>query len=162
MICVFTGQKPSNTTFFTVTGNCSNSKGTATVDGTTYTECLKMESATSVKFTTTQAATLKVVFASTETVSIKLDGTRLSNGDLSSESNVLLTNIEAGAHELTKGDSRNVFYIGVFYADDTTTGISNISLNQAAQTVYDLQGRKVRNIAQPGLYIVNGKKILVK
>jgi hypothetical protein len=70
--------------------------------------------------------------------------------------------LEAGSHELTKADSRNVFYIGVFYADNSTTGIGSISLDEAAQTLYDLQGRKVRNIAKPGLYILNGKKVLVK
>jgi pectate lyase len=168
-ICVFTGMTPSNTTFFTISGNCSNSKGTATVDGETYTECLKMESATSIKFTTTKSAKLKVVFASTETVSIKLDGTKFKSGDLSTESNVLLTAIEAGDHELTKNDSRNVFYIGVFYDeegngdDKPTTGIESIQLNNnAAEGIYDLQGRQLRSIAKPGIYIVNGKKVMVK
>jgi pectate lyase len=163
MICVFTGQKPSNTTFYTISGNCSNSKGSATVDGVTYGECLKMESATSIKFTTTKAATLKVVFASTETVSIKLDGTKLKDSGLSSESNVLLTNIEAGDHELTKADSRNVFYIGVFYAADNTTSIDAVQATSNAQhTIFDLQGRKLRNANRPGLYIIDGKKQLIK
>jgi pectate lyase len=169
MICVFTGMKPSNTDFFTISGNCSNSKGTATVDGVTYTECLKMESATSIAFTTTKAAKLKVVFADSETVSIKINGTKYKSSDLATESNVLLTAIEAGSYELTKGDSRNVFYIGVFYDetengdDNSTTGVENIIFNNAqTETIYDLQGRKIRTITNPGLYIINGKKVIVK
>jgi pectate lyase len=131
------------------------------VDGTTYSECLKMESATSIKFTTTEPAKLKVVFAEGESVSIKLDGTKLKDGDLSTESNVLLTSIAAGSHELTKADSRNVFYIGVFY--DSATGIDHINLDaDAAHTIFDLQGRRVRSIAKPGLYIIDGKKLMVK
>jgi uncharacterized protein YlzI (FlbEa/FlbD family) len=53
-------------------------------------------------------------------------------------------------------------FIGFSFADDETTGITNnkrepITNNQ----FFDLQGRKIANSAK-GLYIVNGKKIIVK
>ncbi len=44
---------------------------------------------------------------------------------------------------------------------NTTTGIQNAIANNAASQVYDLQGRRVQS-AQKGLYIINGKKVLVK
>lgn len=44
---------------------------------------------------------------------------------------------------------------------NTTTGIQNVTSNNAAIQVYDLQGRRVQS-AQKGLYIINGKKVLVK
>lgn len=44
---------------------------------------------------------------------------------------------------------------------NTTTGIQNATANNAASQVYDLQGRRVQS-AQKGLYIINGKKVLVK
>lgn len=44
---------------------------------------------------------------------------------------------------------------------NTTTGIQNVTSNNAATQVYDLQGRRVQS-AQKGLYIINGKKVLVK
>lgn len=44
---------------------------------------------------------------------------------------------------------------------NTTTGIQNATANNAATQVYDLQGRRVQS-AQKGLYIINGKKVLVK
>jgi pectate lyase len=160
MVCVFTGQKISNTTDFTISGNCSNSKGSATVDGVTYTECLKMESATSIKFTTTATATLKVVFASTETVSIKIDGKKTTDAT----TNVLETTLEAGEHELTKADSRNVFYIGVFYNNSGATALDRIETEQGTvrNGIYDLQGRKLNTVTRPGLYIIDGKKSFVK
>ena len=34
--------------------------------------------------------------------------------------------------------------------------------NEKAKTVYDLTGRRVQEITKPGIYIVNGKKVIVK
>ncbi|MBR4848161.1 MAG: alpha-N-acetylglucosaminidase C-terminal domain-containing protein [Bacteroidaceae bacterium] len=47
--------------------------------------------------------------------------------------------------------------------DSTTTDIKELKdINADAQVFYDLQGRKLNAITKPGLYIVNGKKVLVK
>ena len=46
---------------------------------------------------------------------------------------------------------------------DGTTGIDEITENREQSTViYDLTGRRVEAITAPGIYIVNGKKTLVK
>lgn len=44
--------------------------------------------------------------------------------------------------------------------DNTTTGVNAATLNNASQKVFDLQGRRVEK-AQKGLYIVNGKKVVL-
>ena len=44
---------------------------------------------------------------------------------------------------------------------DPTTGINSTLLNTENGNAYDLQGRRVQN-TQKGLYIINGKKVLVK
>lgn len=44
--------------------------------------------------------------------------------------------------------------------DNTTTGVNAATLNNASQKVFDLQGRRVQT-AQKGLYIVNGKKVVL-
>ena len=51
-------------------------------------------------------------------------------------------------------------FIGINF-DGDATGIESIRLNGADDAIYDLQGRKVMNPAK-GLYIVNGKKVVVK
>ena len=47
-----------------------------------------------------------------------------------------------------------------------TTGIVPVGLRGAQtstiEAIYDLQGRKLSEITQPGIYIVNGKKVMVK
>lgn len=44
-----------------------------------------------------------------------------------------------------------------------TTDINEVeNENKEAKAIYDLQGRKLNTITEPGLYIINGNKILVK
>lgn len=107
--CNFAGNAPSSS-LFSINGNYSTSKGTATVNGTTYSTCLKMESSTSIKFTIEKAMKLTLVFASTETGKrVKVDGTNYTT-----DSNAVVTaDLAAGTHEITKGDSINLFFIGL-------------------------------------------------
>ena len=50
-----------------------------------------------------------------------------------------------------------------FVLDDETTAINGISTrNNQAETVYTLNGQRVASMAKPGLYIVNGKKVVRK
>ena len=46
---------------------------------------------------------------------------------------------------------------------DGTTGVEEVKTeNGNVKTVYDLTGRRIEAITAPGIYIVNGKKVLVK
>jgi hypothetical protein len=52
-----------------------------------------------------------------------------------------------------------------FYPIKSTneTGISEVKgENGNVKTIYDLTGRRIEAITAPGIYIVNGKKVLVK
>ena len=153
--CYFTADKKPSNSFYSVTGSYSKDKGTATVNGTVYTWCLKLESATSVKFTIEEEMILTLVFAEGSTPNIKIDGTKV----VSTSGNIITSVLNAGSHELTKADSNNLFYINL--TSSNPTGI-NETLNDVADedgVIYDLSGRVVKN-PQRGIYIRNGKKIV--
>ena len=48
-----------------------------------------------------------------------------------------------------------------FRFGEGTTGIENVEVESASNVIYDLTGRRVE-IAERGIYIINGKKVLVK
>ena len=60
--------------------------------------------------------------------------------------------------EITGAGARE--FIG-FGAGNETTAISNVNVNANLNDVFDLQGRRVAQ-PQKGMYIVNGKKIIIK
>ena len=95
----------TNSSFYTITGNLSTSKGTVNYDNKTLTQCLKMESATNVTFNAGSAGKLTLVFAEAAPT-IKVDGQKLtgSNG-------IIETDLAAGSHTITKADTANLFYI---------------------------------------------------
>ena len=49
----------------------------------------------------------------------------------------------------------------IYVAAEDTDGISTVAVNTQNSVIYDMQGRRVHN-TQKGLYIVNGKKVLIK
>jgi len=107
--------------FYSISGNLSDSKGTVTYDGLTLTQCLKMESSTSITFTTTQEATLILVFNSSFTDKIKINGTNYSVS-----SGILSVTIPAGSNEITKGNTANLYYISTAYASTSSLKASSI------------------------------------
>ncbi len=102
-----------DSTFYTITGNLSTSKGTVNYDGKTLTQCLKMESATNVTFNADSAGKLTLVFAEAA-ATVKVDGTKYtaSNG-------IVAVDVAAGSHTITKADSANLFYM-VYSGNGTT------------------------------------------
>ena len=87
-------------------GSYSTSKGIATIDGTAYTTCVKMESSTSIKITLDKKVSATFYFADAETASMKIAGTKIK-----ATGSTYTTTLEAGTHEITKDKSVNLFGI---------------------------------------------------
>jgi len=104
--------KTSN--FYAITGNLATNKGTVTYNGLTLTQCLKIESATNIKFTATAKGKLTLVFAEASK-SIKVNGTKY----VSDSNGIVSVDVNAGSVEITKGDTMNLFYM-VYTPDGTT------------------------------------------
>jgi hypothetical protein len=49
---------------------------------------------------------------------------------------------------------------GIF--DEVETSIDNVDSDNQEAIIYDLTGRRIDEIVKPGIYIVGGKKVLVK
>lgn len=97
--------------FYTITGNMNSTNGSETYDGLTLTRRLKIESATSITYTTTAVSSLTLVFDSSFSGNIKLDGVDYT----ASAGIVTIPNIPAGAHSITKNTTANLFYIKTVY-----------------------------------------------
>ena len=52
--------------------------------------------------------------------------------------------------------------ITVTFGTDSFTGIENIVAGEGAKVIYDITGRRVNAVTVPGIYIINGKKCIVK
>ena len=107
-------------TFFTITGNLSDSKGTVNYAGLTLTQCLKLESSTLITFTTTEASVLTLVLNHDFNGRVKVNGT-----DRTASAGIITVEIPAGSHQITRGDTSNLFYMSVV---KKTTSVNNISV----------------------------------
>ena len=63
-----------------------------------------------------------------------------------------------------KGDAALARSFSMDFGDGETTGIITIENGQSAtdKAIYDLQGRRVNGTAQKGVYVVNGRKVIIK
>ena len=71
------------------------------------------------------------------------------------------TNLKAGKAYYLLADGAAAPMGFVFDFEGQTTGVESIEVNADNQVIYDLSGRRVAK-AGKGLYIINGKKVLVK
>ena len=113
VLVTFTDSKPSSS-IVTVSGNYSTSKGTATIDGTSYSTCVKMESATNISVTVDKKVTMTLYFSSADTkTNAKIDGKKPAevNAVIDSTAKTMTVTLDAGFHTITKQDTCNLFGI---------------------------------------------------
>lgn len=113
VLVTFTGSKPSSS-IVTVSGNYATNKGTATIDGTSYSTCVKMESATNISVTVDKKVTMTLNFSSADTkTNAKIDGKKPAevNAVIDSTAKTMTVTLDAGSHTITKQDTCNLFGI---------------------------------------------------
>lgn len=113
VLVTFTDSKPSSS-IVTVSGNYATNKGTATIDGTSYSTCVKMESATNISVTVDKKVTMTLYFSSADTkTNAKIDGKKPAevNAVIDSTAKTMTVTLDAGFHTITKQDTCNLFGI---------------------------------------------------
>ena len=100
--------------FYTITGNMNSTPGSVTYNGLTLNERLKIESSTTVTYTTTSASTLTLVFDSNFTGTVKVNNTSYT-----AAAGIVTATIPAGTNTITKGSVANLFYINTEYTGST-------------------------------------------
>ena len=95
-----------NSSFFTISGNLSTSKGTVTYNGLTLNTCLKLESSTNISFTVSNSCKITLI-TDTSTSNFKLDDTKISTNS----NGVTTVDLSSGSHTITKADTGNIFML---------------------------------------------------
>lgn len=119
-----------NSDFFSISGNLSTSKGTASYAGLTLTQCLKMESATSIEFTAPTDGTLTLVFAE-PAATAALDGKKLSASD-----GIITTQVSAGSHTIKKADTCNLFYMALITGSAPQPETTTVTAPETTTTTF--------------------------
>lgn len=153
--------------FYNINGNLSTSKGTVTYNSLTLTQCLKIESSTRITFNATSTGTLTLVFNETQGGRIKIDGVNydISNG-------IVIASLDAGSHEITKGDTANLYYMNFEYdtlsiQDNLSTTLrlypnpvtDNLYINATSNIekieIYNIQGALIQKLKSNNIEQVN-------
>lgn len=153
-ICHFTGNTPSNSQVKLVAGNYSNSKGSVTYDGTTYSICVKMESSTDLTITPTADCDVTLIFGGSTAAGgqkYKLDGVSRT---LDSNGHDTFSATARTVYHVQKADGINLFLI-VFKS--TATGFESVKEGQKAVKIV----RDGRVLIQRGeqMFTIDGRLV---
>lgn len=141
--------------FYTITGNMNSTAGFVTYSGLSLTARLKMESSTSITYTTTSESTLTLVFDNTFAGKVKVNGLNYT-----AVAGIVTISVPAGNNTITKGDTTNLFYISTEYK--TTLRIEDeimptkLMLYPNPVTDYLRISNPNQNIEKVTIYSMNG------
>jgi hypothetical protein len=84
--------------------------------------------------------------------------------ELNNDGSVSMDDFQLRAMDYASGETSPMAnYTNVVLTRGFATGIENVLVeNNVVNGVFDMQGRRIEAITAPGLYIVNGKKVMVK
>lgn len=55
-----------------------------------------------------------------------------------------------------------IMQVSVTFNGENTTDIKNIVVESKPKNIFDLTGRRIETITTPGIYIIDGKKVIIK
>lgn len=124
----------------------------------------------------------RIIFAVDEcSITTYIDGQKIGSSTSANSDKWILHDVayffadedgEEGVVDIAELRYWNVALAGIFAQElggvETETAIADINSKRTSEAIYDLSGRRVSNVLSPntklakGLYIVNGKKVLIK
>lgn len=143
---------------FSIVGDTSNSKGTVTIDGTTYNTCVKMGSSSSVTFSIAEPMNLTLYFANSATKRIKIN--EMSEITIPENNIVTATLPAAGEYVIKRTNGESCLYYIALSSE--ATGIKNVNGNVNGNenfTPVNLAGQPVSD-GYRGIVIEGGKKVI--
>lgn len=127
----------TTSSFYSITGNTSTSKGTVNYNGLTLTKALKMESSTTVKFTNSRKGVLTLVFVEANTSGvIKVDGKTYA----SDANGIVKVELAAGSHTISKANTANLFYIVLEMESAKKEAIHNFTKSSLSSDFFTIAG----------------------
>lgn len=145
----FTASNLSSSFYSFTSSNINSTDGSTNYDGLTLTKRLKIESATTINFTTAASSSLTLVFDPTFSGTVKVDGTSYT----ASSGIVIIPTVSTGSHSITKGSVANLFYIKTQYA---SSGVLGTLENRVEKVKF------YPNPVETVLYISNSEKAPVE
>ncbi len=132
-----------------------------TIDGMTYTEGCRFSG------TAETATNLLIADNAEETDPANCIPVQLPKGDVRTALNLVDNSGNYKKQVKLTGSLEKYFGVAglknvTAYEFTGATGIEKVEIRNEKSEIYDLTGRRVENITAPGIYIVGGKKVLVK
>ena len=141
---------------FTIVGSTSNSKGSVTIDGTTYNTCVKMGSSSSITFTIDEPMLLTLYFVNSESKRIKIN----EMPELTiPENNIVTTTLPAAGEYVIKRTSGESYLVYIALSSETTGVEMLCNEKHHYEGVVNLAGQRVGK-GYRGIMIINGKKVI--
>ena len=143
-----------------------NTKFAGNYNGQAFSQGLKMEGTTLVKFTTTAKATVTIVQSTWSEHTLKFDGSELPLTTANTPDNsegvrvYSLSNVAAGNHQIERGSGESGILL-VEVHEGTNTAIKNIKVNVTEDTTYNLVGQRA-DAHYKGIVIRNGIRLVQK
>lgn len=137
-----TGKEVQSTDkYFSVNGKLATKYAGAIYNGESFKSALKMESATSISFTSTSKANLTIVQSTVEkatTSNIKLDGAQIERTSVDNTNKIAIFEIKdlnPGSHNITRGTAElGVIYVKVEYTGSSMTQLTEPTIDFNKET----------------------------